>query len=319
LSCARNSKTEKYQNRRDNIVNVHEKVKEIETGDIYIGSVSRLYIINDYLLIRDPKSFDKQIRIFDKNSFNYVTSVGNRGQGPGEITNMGHIASNEVEGKFYVNDHGKLNIFSYDIDSAIADVAYMPTIKLKLNNKIFPDKYQYFNDTLCVGRVIEFTGNSFDQSVGKWNMITGEIIPMKYTHPGIERKETMFAASIEYGIYVETYTRYDLMTICTLDGDLKYNIYGPRWNKSSPARDHHYGNPAFYRDKIIVSYSGGDWRKDEYFPTKFIVFDLNGNYLKTLDVGYKIQDFCIDNDNSRIIMSLDDMIQFAYLDLDGLI
>ena len=33
----------------------------------------------------------------------------------------------------------------------------------------------------------------------------------------------------------------------------------------------------------------------------------------------KIQDFCIDKDNHRIIMALVDEIQFAYLDLQQLI
>lgn len=50
-----------------------------------------------------------------------------------------------------------------------------------------------------------------------------------------------------------------------------------------------------------------------------MIFDLEGNYIKTLDVGYKIQDFCIDKDNHRIIMALVDEIQFAYLDLQQLI
>ena len=34
---------------------------------------------------------------------------------------------------------------------------------------------------------------------------------------------------------------------------------------------------------------------------------------------HKIQDFCIDKDNHRIIMALVDEIQFAYLDLQQLI
>jgi len=157
--CSCSSETEKHQNKRNNVINVHEKVKEIEIEDVFIGAVSILFIINDYLLIADPKSFDKQIRIFDKNSFNYITSVGHKGQGPGEIVSIGYIAVNEPENKFYVSDHGKLNIFSYDMDSVLADAAYMPGIKLKFTDKIFPDTYHYINDTLCIGRTIVPTGN----------------------------------------------------------------------------------------------------------------------------------------------------------------
>lgn len=47
---------------------------------------------------------------------------------------------------------------------------------------------------------------------------------------------------------------------------------------------------------------------------------MNGNYLQTLETGYGISDFCYDDENKRIIMSVDDVaIQFAYFDIDGII
>ena len=53
--------------------------------------------------------------------------------------------------------------------------------------------------------------------------------------------------------------------------------------------------------------------------TRFLIFDLNGNYLKTLETDYRIVKFCYDKDNNRLIMSLDDEIQFGYLNLDGIL
>lgn len=48
------------------------------------------------------------------------------------------------------------------------------------------------------------------------------------------------------------------------------------------------------------------------------MFNLNGSYIQTLEYG--ISDYCYDEKNNRIIMSLDDEnLQFAYLSLDGLI
>jgi hypothetical protein len=50
--------------------------------------------------------------------------------------------------------------------------------------------------------------------IAKINTNTGEISPMqKYTHPKIERKRVGFAASVEYGLYVECYNYHDLITI----------------------------------------------------------------------------------------------------------
>ena len=60
------SVTEKYQDKRNDIINVKDKVIEFETGNVLIGSVSRLYMSNNCLLIADHKSVDKQIHIFNK-------------------------------------------------------------------------------------------------------------------------------------------------------------------------------------------------------------------------------------------------------------
>lgn len=53
--------------------------------------------------------------------------------------------------------------------------------------------------------------------------------------------------------------------------------------------------------------------------TVLMVFNLNRITLKTLETEYKLSDFCYDEDNNRLILSLNDEIQFAYLDLDGII
>ena len=54
-------------------------------------------------------------------------------------------------------------------------------------------------------------------------------------------------------------------------------------------------------------------------PTQFVVFDLEGNYLKTLETGYKIANICYDESNHRIIMNMNDTMQFTYLDVGTLL
>lgn len=317
--CTPASVTEKYQSKRDDIINVKEKVKEFGTGDVLIGSVSRLYISNKYLLIADYKSVDKLIHVFNKNDFSYITSVGDFGQGPEEITVMGSLAIDEIHHQLFVPDHGKQKIFSYDMDSIMVDSLYKPQVKIAMNETLFPSEYQYINDTLSIAVLIKPTSTStFDQFLGKWNMSTGEIIPMKYTHPDIKKKRIIFAASEKEGIYVECYTRHDLMTICFLDGELQYNIYGPDWDGGNNNKLHCFGTVMIGNDKIFVSYCGENYNRDS-FPTKILVFDLEGNYLKTLETEYEISDCCYDPSNNRIVMSLNDSIQFAYLNIDGII
>ena len=77
----------------------------------------------------------------------------------------------------------------------------------------------------------------------------------------------------------------------------------------------------FCNNRIVALYSGNKsfTNGKTNYPTKFVVFDLDGNYLKTLETGYPIISFCYDKDNHRILMSMNADIQFAYLDLGKLL
>lgn len=323
LGCSSNPTTEKHQGERDNIINVSDRIKKIVIEDVLISNFTSIGIIDKYLFITDYKSANELIHIFDKKDFKYVTSTGFRGQGPGEIANIGNIADDKMNGKFYVSDHGKNRIFSYDLDSAILDPAYLPVEKMKMDGEIFPDRYVYLSDTLSIGIVIQVLGDSDYQPVMcRFNMRTGEITPMSYkVNPKVNKKRISFALSPENGIYVECYRPHDLMTICSLEGNLKYNIYGPNWDSDTESKDY-FGPVVFCGDKIVALYSGENSFTKEMksnLPTKLMVFDLDGNYMKTLEAGYDIVSICYDKDNHRIIMNLDDVMQFAYLDLGDLL
>lgn len=316
--CAQSATTEKYQKSRNNIVNIHDKIKEIEIEDVLIGKISLPYIIDKYLIISDYESPDQLIHIFDKNTFRYLTSTAYKGQGPGEIAMIGHIEYDKARRKFYVTDHGKQKIFSYDLDSVLSDPSYMPEVKLDMDINLFPDIYKYIDDTLCIGRVIKPIGtNDFKPYVAKWNMLTGNMQLMKYEHPDIQKVRFSSEVSPEHNMYLQCYSRHDLMTICDLNGNLKYNIYGPAWT-SNVSQTSHYWEAVFCGDRIIASYSGGDRRTNTDFPTKLLVFNLEGDYLQTLETNYRISRFCYDRENNRLIFCMDDEIQFGYLDLDKL-
>lgn len=313
------TKLEKVQRERQEVVNVKSMVKEIDTGEVLIGSVARLFSSEKYLLIADSKGYDRLIHLFDNKEYRHVCSVGQLGQGPYEITNMGTIVVDDVRNKFYVSDHGKMKIFSYDMDSLlISPELYRHQIKAEIKSSMFPSSYCYINDTLSYARVITPTSTStFEQTVAKWNMQTGEMKMMSYTHPAIENKRSVFDVSMENAFYVEAYLRHDLLSICDLDGNLKCNIYGPDWNGGERSKISCFGDVIVTKENIVATYSGGDYNQ-EYFPTKILIFDLTGNYIKTLDVGYKISDCCYDETNNRIVMAFDDEIQFGYLNLNTL-
>ena len=321
FACTEN-KTEKHQGKRDNVVEVSEKLIKIELKDLLVNGGASPYIIGDYLVIKDSKSYDKLIHIFDKSSLGYISSAMQLGRGPGEITNIGQLQFDKTNNQLLVTDHTKYCVFAYNMDSLLSNPLHIPYIKARLDNKEFIDRNVYINDTLSYGKSIVPTSNStFSEYMAKWNMKSGVIEKMPYDHPDIERKRISFAVSEKYGLYVECYNFRDLMTICSLDGELKHNIYGPKWdNQESGIVFYGYG-VAFCGDKILALYSGtSDGASRSFiYPTKFLVFDIEGNYIKTLETGRNIIYFCYDDENDRVIMSLDDEMQFAYLDLNGLL
>lgn len=319
FSCTRNSSTEKYQKSRDKVENVHSRVEEFDTDSVLIGNYARMYTLDDYLLIADHRGYNKLIHIFDKNSFCHLASTAPLGQGPSEITVLGHVAIDEKRRKFYVSDHGKQKIFGYDIDSVLVNPDYIPEVKLTIDHTNFPSEYEYINDTLCIGRTIAPSGvNDYVPSVSRWNMQTGKIVPISYNHPEIRHKRITYASSQRYGLIAELYSNYDLLTISDFNGNLKCNVYGPSWGEST--HNHYYGEGFFDNSNhLIVSYSGGDNNTDAYYPTRLFVFGLDGAYIKTLNVGYKINSISYDDKANRLYLNLNDEIQFGYLDLDGLI
>ena len=319
-SCFRNSDVEKSQNHSTNIIDVKELVKEIIVVTPLIGGWARPFIVNDYLLISDSQSEEKLISIFDKDNFSYLMGIGDAGEGPNEITNMGVIVPDEVHHRFFVPDYGKLKVLSYSVDSILKNPFYRPEVKGDMKELQFLDRFVYVNDTFCIARSI-MVGESkyFQQSLVRWNMLTGEMKLLVEGHPKIERKRSQFAVSLEHNLIVDCYAHHDLMTIYDLDGNLKYNIYGPYWDDKTSNDMVYYDAVVICKDKIVAAYAGGRNWGDEGFPNCFQVYDFNGNYIKTLNIGRKICNFCYDQKLNRLIMVLDNEIQFAYLNLDGLI
>lgn len=327
--CTENSKTKKYQYSRNNTINVKDKIKNIEIDSLTLNTSCSLYIIDKYLLIVDYKSYDYLISIFDKNKFHYITSTAYRGQGPGEITNIGYIGIDNAHRQFNVSDYGKQTVFCYNLDSVLTNPSYIPSKKLNIYGDKALEQYKYINDTTCIGLIFEpISVSDFKLSVGTQNMNTGEFKLMPYTHPNIEKKRVYFDASLKHNIYIECYTGQNLITICTLDGILKYNIYGGKNWKDNQGKRHieYFQQVTLAGDKIIALYlNDNGYIKDPAkgivgnLATKFLVFDLNGDYITTLETGYHICHFCYDETNNRIILNMNDDMQFGYLDLEGLI
>ena len=248
--------------------------------------------------------------------------MGLPGEGPNEITSLGKLILDEKQRCLYVADYGKMKISGYDLDSILLNPNCLPKYKFDLNKTTTPVMFSYVNDTLCYACCITAKpGEIFQEHLVTWNMQTGDMHPLISGHPDIERKRFHYAASIDNNLIAMSYDHHDLLATYDLQGNLKHYIYGPNWNDAtSNAMIYYYGSIIICNDRIIVGYFGKrNPDVGEVHVTSLIVYDLDGNYIKTLKVGYNIVLFCYDSEYNRIIMALDDDIQFAYLKLDGLL
>lgn len=147
-SCKNSSENIKYYDADLKVINVKDKIQNLNilTQDKDISIFGTPYILNDYLIMSDYKSPDKLIHIFNKNTFKYITSVGDRGMGPKEIANMGRIATDERTNTFYVIDYGQQSILKYPIDSVLSTPNYAPNRDFIIEKHQFPNDFQYVNN-----------------------------------------------------------------------------------------------------------------------------------------------------------------------------
>lgn len=316
-ACSSQTETEKHHRSRSKVVKVKDQVKEIDTGDdVLIGRRSRALYSEDYLVIQDYDAWDGAIHLFDKKDFRYIASAGNKGEGPNELTIMGDVSVDEARRKFYITDNAKYKVLSYDMDSIVSmGRSYRHQVKAKFDTSRIPGDAIYINDTLSYCRLIVPTSAStFDQMIGKWNMLTGEIKVIGGKHPDTHQKRSLIDVSMEKNMLVEVSYQYDLMNISDLDGNIQCYIYGPDWETKGLQT---FNDVMITPNHILASYSGDEWAKGDTY--KIHVFDLKGNYQQTLDVGYKMRQCVYDKTHHRLFMVFDDEIQFGYLDLEGIV
>lgn len=314
VSCGKTSETEKYQRERNNIVDVSGRISDIKV-DLMIG-MSSLYTIDSFLVVQEwSPAGEKGIHIFNKNSFNQITSTGIIGKGPREITRQGKIGINYKTGVLWVNDHGKRVMWKFPLDSILTNPNFMPTENIDIPLKFFIEQYGFVNDSIAIGKAVRvISTSSFNNKMSKFNLIKNSTTSFGYEHPDVTETQSLFtfALSVKDSLYINGYSACDLMTICDLNGNLKYNIYGPDWNTNKQEWRDYYTSIGILNNHIIASFVGQDRfyydknsRLQTNWPTKFMVFDLEGNYEATLETGCPFIAFCVDEDNNRIIVYFD--------------
>lgn len=311
LTIGCNAKTEKFQKHRDKIINVGDKIIDIKPEILFGESV--LYIIDDILIVMEisPKVGEKGIHLFNKNTFKYITSTGVIGRGPGEITSPGAIGINRKNRVFWVPDYGKRIMWKFPLDSVLNNKMYKPTIKLELHNESSIFRFGFLNDSIVLGKAVQERPNHVHiMAMSKLNLKSNVIEEYGYEHPKTvgDNSLSLFSLSVENNFYVNCYYYNDLMTICDLNGNLRYNVYGPDGLNNKDNKKAYFFDVDILGKNIIASYIGDIGLISDVngprgnAPSKFIVFDTDGNYKETIETGYKFDRFCVDEENKRVIV-----------------
>lgn len=215
------------------------------------------------------------------------------------------------------------------MDSIFKNPIYKPSDKLELNDDLFIDRFSFVNDSIALGKGTRVLSvSSFDMTMAKLNINTNTTQKFGYEHPDATGKgsNSFFGLSEENNIYVNAFAFLDLITICDIDGNLKCNIYGPEWSENYREPMAYFGQVGFYGKNIIVDYTGEPNMVYDgkgiplhgSFPSKLMFFDMDGNYNYTYEIGNQFSDFCVDEENNRIIIFFwDRENEMGYLDLNS--
>ena len=309
------------QSIRNNLIDVSSQVREFSPDELPMSSShAYLQVHDNFIIVKDHKAVGKMIHLFNKDTWDYVGSAGDLGQGPGEISNLGSVAIDALSGLLLVTDLGGSRVLSYDIDSIRVLADYTPHVRARFENATIPISYQYLNDTLSYGVIgnANFEKNTMAQMAGIWNMSTGEVITHQHELANLKVFRVSCAYSTEHQTLVECNRYYDLINVFDKDLNLKFRIKGPRWSASGDNMSH-FGDVVWYKDKFIAAYAGYDYDKHQYVKQCHVI-SMNGDYVMTLNIGKNIWHLTIDEENGILYFTFaDEVIQFGYLDLKGIL
>ena len=328
LSCT-NNPCEKYQKNRDNVVLLNNNIVDIETK-LILGS-SSLRVIDSILIITEFYPEGKRgVHLFNKNTFKYICSTAIIGKGPGEVIRQGSTELDRENRILWISDHGKMVLWKFPLDSILNNSNYKPRIKKSLHTDLFIDRYEFLNDSIALGKAVSILPtHKFVKKMAKLNISTNKIEKFGYEHSEAVAKKSIsnFCLSEKNNMYVNAYAFCDLLSICDLQGNLKYNIYGPAWKKNKRNRKKFFTKVILFKEHIISIYNGKVFfyvdergREQVRLPTKLQVFDLEGNYKKTIETEHPLLEMCADEENNRLLVYFDDRPNpLGYINMENLL
>jgi hypothetical protein len=326
LASCQQQTTEKSYTKWKPAIDVSKKIKTIHTP--HYMSHPELAIMDDILLVNEYEpSGQKQVHLFETDSFKFLGSVGKKGRGPGEMTRVGNLAPNPWTGHFWLTDFAKYVLWRFSLDSALANPNYSPT-PISISEDLFMVRMAFLNDSIAMGNAFTpLSASNYQMDIGRLNTKSNETKILNHPVPEYiteKRTNSYIALSAKNDLYARAYIKYDLLTIRKFNGELICNIKGPGWSKTLQPVKKFYSHVAIMEKYIIAAYLGEDGlaldetkRTVSVSPSKLLVFDLEGNHLKTIETQHPISTFAVDEHNQRIVAYFTDRTEpLGYFELE---
>lgn len=286
----------------------------------------RLWIVDSLLIIKDSKTNDKHLHVFNLKDWSYITSLISKGEGPGELTS---VSSAYIENRvIYVHDTQTQTVIAANLDSAFQNKSYFQSFKTINKQKSKALKITKINEWF-VSDLIPAYENRFQ--VYDKNM---EEIASFGAFPEIENKGNLdsirFLVQVKGNLFqgnMITIPDRDLMIVSHPFIDLievfnvktkenLFNIIGPEQNyppnymlreygAGIPCKEckYAYTSVRFFDDKIYALYSGIKYSNRYADQSKLLfVFDLNGNPLRQINLNVSLTDFVLQKRNGILKM-----------------
>lgn len=326
LASCQQQTTEKSYSKWKPATDVSKKIKTIHTP--HYMSHPELAIMDNILLVNEYEpSGQKQVHLFETDSFKFLGSVGKKGRGPSEMTRVGNLAPNPWTSHFWLTDFAKYVFWRFSLDSALANPNYSPT-PIPISEDLFMVRMAFLNDSIAMGNAFTpLSASNYQMDIGRLNTKNKETKILNHPAPEYiteKRTNSYIALSAKNDLYARAYIKYDLLTIHKLNGELICNIKGLGWSKNLHPKLKYFSKIALYQDHIIALHLGREGieldktnRYISVLPTKFLVFDLQGNHTQTIETHHPISNFTVDEHNQRIIAYFTDRAEpLGYFELE---
>ncbi len=332
VSCGGESHTEKYQTTRDNIIDVSEELVEVDLGKDMLLGQGCVTIVGDYLLVSDYTSKKELLHILDRTSFDHIWSGLRRGRGRGEVQWLTKISADEERGCFFTIGRG--NAVAYNVDSLMNMRDYTPTNygSTRFSDDSFDGtrsvgSIEYINDTLSFSSLISIPKDeriSFRDGIIKikggslqttaFNTSKGGVNIVGRSYPDDVEPFFCGTGSLRHNLIVEGHQSKDLLSLHDLEGNLICNVFGP--DRESLDEKIGFKSIHIIEDQIFATYSGRNVDEPKMEPECITIFDINGEYLKTLDFGVGIFNYTYDKKRDRLILFVEsEENPIVYLDM----